>query len=102
MTRATTAGLGGSCSFLCLVGAVVAVKLRQGPAETQVEPANGVTPEQAARTPDLNIQADAGKESKERERLLALGQTPRASPADGVAPPPVDHPKEGDKHNDGA
>src|SRR5579871_1899281 len=40
MTRETKAGLVVSCSFLCLVGAVVAVKLRQHPAEVAlVDPA---------------------------------------------------------------
>jgi LysM domain len=44
MTRETKAGLVVSCSFLCLVGAVVAVKLRQSPDAVALADAENVPP----------------------------------------------------------
>jgi hypothetical protein len=100
MTRETKAGLVVSCSFLCLVGAVVAVKLRQKPekppAVADADPGAGAPAAQAAQPPAMNIRSD---EPKDGGRALALVHTP-SSPGQADVPNTPTPEKTGGKHHD--
>jgi hypothetical protein len=82
MTRETKAGLVVSCSFLCLVGAVVAVKLRQ-------QPADGEQVARATREPDAKKEAPSAQVSsipspldKEPGNLPTLPPAPAGVPTE--------------------